>query len=179
MVFTQYCHFKLIERNGGTETKRKNDFLGVSSQSTLDTFHGQMAAREYGLVERDGDPHVHLLSKPEHRSKGEDQDWKLFRALNALPLRPTCPPFSVEHRRDVLHHRPSSSLHEDVADSPHAPFSEPAFNNLTKPLTWSAGLWNTLTHFSVAIRSWRGKWKNSSISSAKPQDEGFQSALPC
>ncbi len=147
-------HFKLIERNGGTETKRKNDFLGVSSQSTLDTFHGQMAAWEYGLVERDGDLHVHLLSKPEHRSKGEDQDWKLFRAfLNALAFTHAqhAWPFSVEHRRDGKLITDRVHLHEDVADSPHAPFSEaPAFNNLTKPLTWSFGgaLEHAYTFFS-------------------------------
>jgi len=133
--------FKLIERNGGTETKRKNDFLGESSQSTLDTFHGQMAAWEYGLVERDGDLHVHLLSKPEHQSQGEDHDWRLFHAfLNALAFTHAqhAWPFSVEHRRDGKLITDRVHLHEDVADSPHAPFSEAlAFNNLTKKLTWS------------------------------------------
>jgi hypothetical protein len=151
-------NFKLIERNGGTETKRKNDFLGESSHSTLDTFHGQMAAWEYGLVERDGDLHVHLLSKPEHQSQGENHDWRLFQAfLNALAFTHAqhAWPFSVEHRRDGKLITDRVHLHEDVADSPHAPFSEAlAFNNLTKNLTWSFGvaLEHAYTFFSGDAR---------------------------
>ncbi|MHB9008007.1 MAG: hypothetical protein ACYDC1_13860, partial [Limisphaerales bacterium] len=132
------------ERNAGTETKRKNDFLGESSQSTLDTFHGQMAAWEYGLVERDGDMHVHLVSNPEHQSQGEDHDWRLFRAfLNALAFTHAkhAWPFSVEHRRDGQLITDRVHLHEDVADSPHAPFSKAlAFNDLTNHLKSSFGV---------------------------------------
>jgi hypothetical protein len=137
-------NFKLIERNAGTETKRKNDFLGESSRSTLDTFHSQLATWEYGLVEQDGDLHVHLLSKPEHQSQGEEHDWRLFQAfLNALAFTHAqhAWPFSVEHRRDGKLTTDRVHLHEDVADSPHAPFSEAlAFNNLTKNLKWSFGV---------------------------------------
>jgi hypothetical protein len=135
--------FKVMEHNGGTETKRKNDFLGESSQSSLDTFHGEMGGWEYGLVERDGDLHVHFLSKPEHESLGEDHDWRLFRALlNALAFTHAqhAWPFSVEHRRDGKLITDRIQLNEDVADSPHAPFSERlAFNNLTQSLSWKFG----------------------------------------
>jgi hypothetical protein len=135
--------FKLIERNGGTETTKKNIFLGESSHSSLDTFHGEMSGWEYGLVERDGDLHVHLLSKPEHQSLGEDNDWRLFHAfLNALAFTHAqhAWPFSVEHRRDGKLLTDRIQLNEDVADSPHAPFNEAlAFNNLTKNLSWKFG----------------------------------------
>lgn len=132
--------FKLIERNGGTETTKKNVFLGESSHSSLDTFHGKMNGWEYGLVERDGDLHVHLLSTAEHQSQGEDHDWQLFHAfLNALAFTHTqhAWPFSVEHRRDGKLLTDRIQLNDDVADSPHAPFSDAlAFNNLTKKLSW-------------------------------------------
>src|ERR1035438_6716511 len=77
-------NFKLIERNAGTQTTRKNVFLGESTSSKSDTFHGQVSGWEYGLVERDGDLDVHFLSKAEHRSLGEDHDWRLFRAFRSV-----------------------------------------------------------------------------------------------
>jgi hypothetical protein len=132
--------FKLIERNGVTETTKKNSFLGESSHSSLDTFQGEISGWKYGLVEREGDLHVHLISKPEHRSLGEEHDWQLFQAfLNALAFTHAQHtwPFSVEHRRDGKLLTDRIQLNEDVADSPHAPFSEAlAFNNSTKELSW-------------------------------------------
>jgi len=133
-------NFKLIERNGVTETTKKNVFLGESHHSSLDTFHAEISDWEYGLVEQDGDLHVHLHSKAEHQSAGEDHDWRLFRAfLNALAFTHAqhAWPFSVEHRRDGKLLTDRIQLNENAAISPHAPFSEAlAFNNRTKKLSW-------------------------------------------
>jgi hypothetical protein len=132
--------FKLIEHNAGTETINKNPFLGESSQSSLDTFHGEMNGWEYGLVERDGDLHVYLVSKPEHQSLGEDHDWQLFNAfMNTLAFAHAqhAWPFSVEYRRDGKLLTDRIQLNAEVADSPHAPFNRAlAFNNATKNLSW-------------------------------------------
>ena len=132
--------FKLIEHNGGTETTSKNAFLGESTRSTSDTFNSEMPEWEYGLVERDGDLHVHFISKPEHKSLGEDHDWQLFHAfLQAIAFTHAqhAWPFSVEHRRDGKLLLERIQLNDAVADSPHAPFTDRlAFNNLTKKLTW-------------------------------------------
>jgi hypothetical protein len=135
--------FKLIERNAGTETKSNNDFLGESSRSTSDTFHGEMLGWTYGLIERDGDLHVYLTSKPERKSLGKDHDGRLLHAfLQALAFTHAqhAWPFSFEHRRNGKLVTDRIQLNEDVADSPHAPFTERlAFNNLTKDLTWKFG----------------------------------------
>jgi hypothetical protein len=133
--------FKLVDRNGGTITETKNDFLGESSHSTSDTFSGEMSEWEFGLIQRDGDLHVHFISKPEHHSTGEQQDWQLFTAfLNALAFIHGRHgwPFSVEHRRDgkLLVHR--LQLNGEVARTPHAPFSEAlAFGNAVGGPKWS------------------------------------------
>lgn len=47
-------------------------------------------------------------------------------------------PFSMEYRRDSKLVVNRIHLHEDVADSPHAPFNEAmGFNNLTKNISWN------------------------------------------
>jgi hypothetical protein len=132
--------FKLIERNAGTETKSNNAFLGESTRSTSDTFHGEMQGWKYGLIERDGDLHVYLTSKQDRESLGAEHDDRLLQAfLQALAFTHAqhAWPFSVEHRRDSKLVTDRIQLNEDVADSPHAPFTERlAFNNAVKKLTW-------------------------------------------
>ena len=141
--FAVLPNFKLVEKNGGTETKCKNDFLGESGQSSRDTFKGELPGWDYGLVERDGDLHVYFNSKPEHRSEGQEHDWRLFYAfLNALAFTHGQHfwPFEVQHSRDgkLVTHR--ISLHKGIAKSPHAPFTEQlSFDNQMKHLTWSFG----------------------------------------
>lgn len=120
-------NFELIDRNGGTETTRKNAFLGESGGSKLDTFHAEMLGWRYGLVERDGDLHVHLTSTSDYKSQGEDHDRRLFHAfLQALAFTHAqhAWPFIMKHRRAGKLVLERLHLHGDVADSPHAPFTE-------------------------------------------------------
>jgi len=133
--------FKLIERNGGTQTKTSNSFLGDSMSYATDTFQCELENWKCGLVEREGDLHAHLISKPGFESLGQDREQKVFHAfLHALAFihgRHTWP-FSVEHRQDeklVLH---SIQLNDEIAASPHSPFSQAlAFFNKTKSLGWN------------------------------------------
>jgi hypothetical protein len=135
--------FKLIDRNAGTETKSNNAFLGESTRSTSDTFHGEMQGWKYGLIEKDGDLHVYLTSEPDRESLGDEHDERLLHAfLQALAFTHAqhAWPFSVEHRRDSKLVADHIQLNENVADSPHAPFTEClAFNNAVKKLTWKFG----------------------------------------
>jgi len=133
--------FSLIERNGSTQTTTSNSFLGESKSWTMDTFQCEMEYWKCGLVERQGDLHVHLISKPGFQSQGQDHEQSVFHAfLHALAFihgRHSWP-FSVEHRRDeklVLNY---IQLNDEIAASPHAPFSEAlAFFNKTKSLGWN------------------------------------------
>ena len=99
-----------------------------------------MLGWDYGLVEREGDLHVHFLSKPEHQSLGEEHDWQLFHALLqavAFTHARHAWPFSVEYRRDGKLLAERIQLNDGVANSPHTPFTERlAFNNLTQSAPW-------------------------------------------
>jgi hypothetical protein len=52
--------FPLIHTNGGTVFVEKNDFLGVSTRGTTDTFSGSFDQFKIGLVRRDDDLNVYL-----------------------------------------------------------------------------------------------------------------------
>jgi hypothetical protein len=133
--------FKLLDHNGGTETTTKNAFLGESSRSKSDTFHGKLRGWEFGLIERDGDLHVHLVSEDEYQSEGEHHDWLLFSAfLNAIAFThgQHAWPFTVEHRRDGKLLLDRIQLDNEVAATPHAPFTEAlAFGNAVGGPAWS------------------------------------------
>lgn len=134
-------NFELLDHNGSTNTTNKNAFLGESSHSKSDTFHGEISCWEFGLIERDGDLHVHLISKPQHQSSGEQHDRHLFGAfLNALAFThgQHAWPFTMEHRRDgkLLYDR--IQLNGEVASTPHAPFTKTlAFGNAVGTRAWS------------------------------------------
>lgn len=133
--------FTLLDHNGVTDTKTKNAFLGESSHSKSDTFHGEILGWEFGLIERDSDLHVHLVSKAEHQSTGEHHDWRLFNAfLNALAFThgQHAWPFTVEHRRDGKLLLDRIQLNGEVAATPHAPFTKAlAFGNAVGGPAWS------------------------------------------
>jgi len=133
--------FTLLDHNGGTDTTKKNAFLGESSNSKSDTYHGEMLGWEFGLIERDGDLHVHLVSKADHSSAGEHDDWRLFSAfLNALAFThgQHAWPFTAEHRRDGELLLDRIQLNAEVAATPHAPFTKAlAFGNAVGGPKWS------------------------------------------
>lgn len=133
--------FKLVDYNAGTDTTSKNAFLGESSHSKSDTFHGEVLGWNFGLIERDDDLHVHLISKPEHRSEGEQHDWKVFKGfLSALAFThgQHTWPFSVEHHRDGKLLVGRLQLNKKVAKTPHAPFTKNlAFGNAVGGPAWS------------------------------------------
>jgi len=150
--------FELIAYNGGTETTTKNEFLGESTSSKADTFHGGLLGWKYGLIQRDGDLHVHFISESQHRSLGEEHDRRFFHAfLQALAFTHGrhAWPFSVEHRRDCKLVTDRIQLHEDVADSPHAAYSVAMeFKNPTQKLFGTFGdlLEKAYTFFSSDSR---------------------------
>jgi hypothetical protein len=133
-------NFDLIAHNGGTQIVERNDFLGETVRSDLDTFHGDVSEWRFGLINKDRDLHVHLRSKPEYRSTGERHDWLLFRAfLDSLAFThgQHAWPLVVEHRRDgkLVMHR--VQLNDSVARTPHGPFSEKLwFNAQVGTLKW-------------------------------------------
>lgn len=141
VTFKAVLHdYKLVERNANTETTTKNPFLGEGSRATRDTFHGHLQEWEYGLVERNSDLEVYLRSKPNYCSQGEDDDKRLCDAfLQAIAFThgKHAWPFSFEHRRDGKLVADILQLNEDIASSPHTPFSKRlAFSNATKALVW-------------------------------------------
>ncbi len=132
--------FKLIEHNGGTCTETKNDYLGESNSSSSDTFLGQLRDWNYGLIERDGDLHVHFDSKEDYRLTGDEDSVSFNAFLSALAFAhgKHAWPVSLQHWRDgkLILHR--IHLRGEVARTPHAPFTETlAFGNAIGRYKWS------------------------------------------
>jgi hypothetical protein len=120
--------YKLIAHNGGTVTTVKNDFFEHSSErSSLDTFHGTFEGWRFALIQKENDLDVHFWSNTKYKSPNEEEDRRLFRAfLNAVAFshgKHTWP-FLTEHHRDGRLVLDRVHLSDEVARTPHAPFTE-------------------------------------------------------
>jgi hypothetical protein len=119
------CEQKFI--NAGTDRKIENDFLGKRQSSSADTFIDRADDYDFALIKEGNDLRVHLRSKAEFRSKGEDDDRRRFRALldavgfthGAHPW-----PFRISYWRDGRKVLDQIQSARDVTNTPHAPFDE-------------------------------------------------------
>jgi hypothetical protein len=112
--------------NAGTKTSVVNDFLPRGGPaSSLDTFIDRGKDYDFALIKRDDDLHVHFESKASFRSKGQDDDWRRFRALLAAigfthGFQPW--PFWIQYWRDgkLMTNRFTTAC--KLTRTPHAPF---------------------------------------------------------
>jgi hypothetical protein len=134
-------NFKVIGKNGATETIKKNDYLGESNSSELDTCHGELPGWSFGLIQRGKDAHVYLRSLTCYESPDEKTDLRNFRAfLNAIAFihGQHAWPFLIEQRRDGKLLKDRIQLNSDVASTPHAPFDDKlTFNSKVGNVDWN------------------------------------------
>ncbi|MEK0451148.1 MAG: hypothetical protein RL088_3416 [Verrucomicrobiota bacterium] len=120
--------YPLIHRNGGTNFTEKNDFLGETTRSTLDTFSGKFDGVEFGLVQRGGNLDIYLfLRTATEETESLDHPEQLLKAFTtglAFATGQHCWPYRVTICRNGAELLDRITATSKVDRTSLAPFSE-------------------------------------------------------